>query len=735
MARKAALLSGLSSVVALLLVCSVPVCAQSSGGSRPLISQKIDESVLVRLAGNTRPEVLTAADLGAVSDSLQMEHMFLQMKMSAQQEADVAALVDRLHSPSAAEYHQWLSLAEIEQRFGPTQEDMNIVSAWLESHGFTVNVVYPANGVIDFSGPAGSIREAFHTEIHNLDVSGALHIANIRDPQVPAALAAAVQGITSMSDFRPHANVQQPHKQLTTGNPNFPYAVVPGDLATIYDFDPVYNAGLSGKGQTIMVIEDSDYYSPADWYNFRAAFGLNTRFPSGSLSLIHPSLYPRTANGNCADPGVNGDDAETAVDMEWASAAAPGAAIVVATCADTNTNFGGFIGMQNILNSPTPPPGLISISYGQSESQDGTSFNAYINGLYRLAVLRGVSVYVAAGDGGADTTDVFEPAAVSGLNVSGLASTAYNVAVGGTDFEDTFLNESSTYWNATNGPLFNSAKSYIPEIPWNDSCAGQLITAFAGFATPYGSEGFCNSTIGEQFLIVAAGGGGASSCAFGTPAISGVVDGTCRGYPKPSFQYLAAGVPYDGVRDIPDITMFASNGLWGHYYVICYSDPTPNYGGAPCTPGEPQNWSGFGGTSFGGPIMAGVQALINQSAGNSYQGDPDYIYYHLDAVQNEFLPQSACNSSLGTKINPLCIYHDVTVGDMDVNCLPLTNANGQVIGTFNCYSPSGTNGVMSLVNRRYEPAYVAAPGYDFTSGIGSVNVFNLVKNWPGSMLR
>jgi subtilase family serine protease len=732
MLRKAALVFASGGFAALLLVGSVTAYAQAEA----LISQKIDESVLVTLAGNTRPEVQLARDLGPVADGLQMSHMYLQMRISPQQEAELEALVDRLHDPSAAEYHQWLSLAEIEQRFGPAPADLQTVCAWLESHGFTVNVVYPANGVIDFSGPASAIRAAFHTEIHNIEVHGAIHIANMRDPQIPAALAPAVYGVTSMNDFRPNTNLV-PRKNLTTGNSVFPFALVPGDWATIYDANPVYQAGFTGKGQTIMVVEDSDLFSANDWPDFRRAFGLDARFPFGSLTTLHPQPSRNPQNGGaCADPGVNGDDSEAAVDAEWSSAAAPNAAIILATCADTNTNFGGFIAIQNVLTDSAPPPGIISISYGESESQDGASGNAYINGLYALAVLRGVSLYVAAGDAGADTSDQFEPAAVSGLNVSGWTVTRYNVSVGGTDFSDTFFGTSAQYWNASNGKFFNSAKSYIPEIPWNDSCAGQLVTTFLGFATPYGADGFCNSKEGADLLIVAAGSGGASSCFTGAPVLPGVVGGTCRGYPKPGYQYLAAGVPFDGVRDIPDISMFASNGFWGHYYVICYSDPTPNFGGAPCTPGEPQNWAGFGGTSFGAPIMAGVQALINEAVRARFDGDPNYVYYTLDAIQNAYPGLAACNSNRGTSTNPRCVFHDVTLGDNDVNCLPLTNPKtGAVIGTFNCYIPSGTNGVMSSNNRRYEPTYRAKPGYDFTTGIGSVNVFNLVSSWPGSSLH
>jgi subtilase family serine protease len=739
MQRKAGLFLALSSVVALLLIFGVPAYAQSSAASHALISQRIDESALVTLAGNTRPEVQFARDLGPVSDDLQLSHMYLQMKMSPEQEADVAALISRLHDPNFAEFHQWLSVAEIESRFGPAPEDVKTVTAWLESHGFTVNVVYRANGVIDFSGPASAIREAFHTEIHNIEAKGATHIANIRDPQIPVALAAAVHGVTSMNDFRPHANLVNRHKkQLTAAGGVF--ALVPGDMATIYDFNPVYKAGITGKGQTVVVVEDTDLYTANDWTVFRHTFGLDTRFPHGSLTTVHPQPSNSPANGGpCADPGVNPDDAEAAVDVEWASASAPDAAIVLASCADTNTNFGGFIAIQNLLTNYPPPPGIISISYGESESQDGAAFNIYIDALYRLAVLRGVSVYVSAGDSGADSSDQFAPSAVAGLNVSGWTTSQYDVSIGGTDFSDTVLGQNATYWSPTNGPFFNSAKSYIPEMPWDDSCANVPLSNFLGFAVPYGPLGTCNNLPPPlDFLFIVAGGsGGASSCFTGTPTIPGIVGGTCKGYPKPFFQYLAKGIPFDGVRDIPDITFFAANGLWGHYYVLCYSDPVNNPGfGTPCVAGHPELWAGAGGTSFGAPIMAGVQALINEAVGTRFSGDPNFVYYFLDASQNATLPLSACNSSLGTSADSRCIYHDVTFGDNDVNCTPLTDpVTGAVIGTFNCFLDGEPNGVLSLSNNSYEPTYTAQPGYDLTSGIGSPDVHNLVKSWPGSTLH
>jgi subtilase family serine protease len=674
--------------------------------------------------------------------------MYLQLKRTPEEDEAVKALIDRLHDPKVAEYHQWLTADQIAERFGPAEEDIRIITGWLESHGFKVNVVYRPNGVIDFSGPASAVREAFHTEIHNLSVKGKAHIANVSDPKIPAALAPAILGVVSMHDFHPKPAFRQRSQYTFTEDGSLDWAVVPGDLHTIYNFNPIYANGVTGLGQTIVAVEDSDVYSMQDWTTFRDTFGLSTNFPHGSFQQIHPQPANNPYNGGpCTDPGINSDDFEAILDAEWASASAPDAAIVLATCANTNTNFGGFIAMQNMLTGPTRPPGIFSISYGSSEPEGAIPpfdpSNSYINQLYEIAVLQGVSVFVAAGDAGAAFTDEFDASALNGIAVNSFASTPNNVAVGGTDFGDTYLNENATYWSSTNGKYFNSALSYVPEVPWNDSCAGLLVNQYLGFPAPYGSNSFCNnSAFGQEyFLLVEGGSGGPSACATGMPSIYGpdpgfqypdyaVVSGACKGYPKPLYQSLALGNPRDGVRDLPDVSLFAATGTWSHFYIVCYSDPA-NYG-VPCT-GAPSNWYGAGGTSFASPIMAGIQAMINETAGG-YQGNPNYVLYAFGALEYDFGGAAACDSTLGNQVNPNCIFHDVTLGDNDVDCQPLV-VNDATIGTFNCYLPSGAYGVLSLSNTSYEPAYPATPAWDFASGLGSVNAYNLVRAWPGSRLR
>jgi subtilase family serine protease len=693
---------------ALVVTLSLATYAQA-----PALTQPIDESHLLTLAGNTRVEAIPPNDQGRVPDNMPVEHILLQLQHSAQQEESVNALIDELHDPNSANYHHWLTASEFGRRFGLAQQDLSTVAGWLQSHGFAVNATYANGMLMDFSGTAGQIREAFHTEIHNLVVDGTPHIANMSDPQIPAALAPAIVGIVSLHNFWPHPMFNARANYTFTTNGTTDFAVVPGDLAMIYNLNPLFKAGTTGTGETVVVVEDSNLFKAADWTNFRKTFGLD-RFTSGKLTTVHPA--PSTGKNNCADPGVNGDSSEATLDAEYASAVAPNAAILVATCADTAT-FGGLIAIENMVGSATPPA-IISMSYGECEALNGAASNAAFNSAFQQAVAEGASVFVSAGDDAAAGCDRDVSAATHGVGITGFGGTQYNVAVGGTDFGDTFAGANATYWNSTNTKLFESAKSYIPEIPWNDSCAGVLLSTIEGFSNSFGSNGFCNSKAGHAFLNTIGGSGGPSGCATGAPASPGIVGGTCKGYARPSWQTGVVGLPSNKVRNIPDVSLFAANGLWGHFYPVCYSD-TAN-GGASCA-GAPDTWLGAGGTSFSSPILAGIQALVNQENG-SPQGNPNVVYYKLAASEYGASGNPSCNSTLGNAVASTCIFYDVTQGDMDVNCT----------GTHDCFLPSGTEGVLSTSDKSYLPAYGTTTGWDFATGIGTVNANNLVANWKNA---
>ena len=702
----------------------------------PMIREAIDEAKRVTLAGNTRPEANAANDRGRVADDFAMDHMLMQLKRSPATEAALRQYIDQLHDPHSPAFHRWLTPEQFAAQYGAAQEDTDAVSRWLKSRGFRVEGVQSGGMVIDFSGTAGQIRTAFHTEIHNVMVGGKMHFANMTDPQIPAALEPAVGGVISMHNFKPKPQLLPKNPGYTYTNPNGTFhAIVAGDLATIYNFNPLFAAGISGQGQSIMVVEDTYLYSAADWTVFRTKFGLTAAYPMATLSQVSPAGAITCTNpgfqGSSSDPGY-GDDPEAAIDVEWATAAAPNAAIILAACTDT-TAFGGLIALENVLNGPAAAlPSVVSISYGFSEEDNGAAANLAYNNAYQQAVAEGVSIFVSSGDWAAAVSDLGN-VATHGISVSGFTSTPYNVSVGGLDFGYTALGGNpNSFWSSVNSSTFSSAFSYIPEIPWNDSCAGGLVAGFLG-TTPFG---LCNSSLvtgssgALNFLQNAIGGsGGPSGCATGTPSSSGRVSGTCAGYPKPSWQSGLIGNPADGVRDIPDVSLFASNGFWDAYYVACWSNPDPVVGGGFTCTGAPSTWAGFGGTSISSPIMAGIQALVNQRTGNRW-GNPNTVYYSKAKLEYDATGSASCNSSLGAGAWPNCVFYDVTQGDNDSVCRTAAGV------AYNCYIPTGdTFGVLSTSNTVDQPAYLATKGWDFTSGIGSVNASNLVMTWPAVLLK
>jgi hypothetical protein len=126
--------------------------------------------------------------------------------------------------------------------------------------------------------------------------------------------------------------------------------------------------------------------------------------------------------------------------------------------------------------------------------------------------------------------------------------------------------------------------------------------------------------------------------------------------------------------------------------------------------------------------MAGIQALVNQHTGTTW-GNPNVTLYAL--ANTEYAnagTAAACNSNTVNKTSNSCIFYDVTQGDIDGAC----KGSGAGSATLrNCYRPgTDTIGILSTSNSASQPAYLTNVGWDFATGIGSVNAYNLVMNWP-----
>lgn len=680
------------------------------------VASEIRNDQLVTLHGGLNPMARPANDRGALPAQQPITKMHLLLQRSAAQEAALQTLMEQQQDPRSPQFHAWLTPQEFGRQFGPADSDVQAVKDWLTSQGFSNLNVNNGKTLIVFDGTAGAVRNAFHTEVHRLAVAGEEHFANMQEPQIPAALAPVVAGIAGLHNFHPKSQMKQLgtiRRNATTGEvtPLFTYnfgqglryGVSPADFKTIYNVPAAY----TGAGQSIAIVGQSNI-NLADIADFRSIFSLPANPPKVILNGADPGLQTAT-----------GDEGESVLDVEWAGAVAPNATIDFVVSEQTETDGLGGVDTSAVYIVDNNVAPVLSYSYGICESflvQNGAG--TFYGLLWQQAAAEGITVVVAAGDNGSAGCDDpnTENKAASGIAVSGTASTPYNVAMGGTDFDQ--AGKQSTYWNTctitapanTCSTAQLSAKSYIPEIPWNDSCAANATSADLTICAN------ATTTSTSSPLDISAGSGGPSTI-----------------YSKPSWQTGITGMPNDGKRDLPDISLFSA--LGGNasapsesFYIVCQSDQdiTGDTGcslnittGSSCPTGTCyHDFQAIGGTSAAAPTFAAIMALVNQRTGQR-QGNANPTLYAL-AKSESF---SSCNSS--SPPASTCVFNDVTKG---TNSVPCTG------NTANCSTTTAS--AIGILVSSSAPAYTAGTGYDLATGLGSVNVTNLVNNWaaPGGLI-
>jgi pseudomonalisin len=523
-----------SSVASVLMaLCGVSAALAQMPSVSPVanrVSGRIDESDVVTLQGNVHPMARAEFDRGEVVPETPLARMVLVLAPSEAQQAELDALTEAQQDPDSPLYHQWLTPAEYGTRFGVSPADLARITSWLQSHGFAVEPVSPGHRVVIFSGTAGQVADTFHTAMHSYAVGGQMHLANAQDPQIPAALAPVVSGVLSLHDFRrqsqmrPGRSIARPSVAQPENTQGSAHYLFPADYATIYNLNPLYTAGKNGAGATIAIVGRSNI-NLSDVSGFRSTSGLVANQPAVVLEGANPGL-------------VSGDQDESTLDVEWAGAVAPNAALSFVVAASTATTDGVDLSAQYIVNHKTAT--VMSTSYGSCEAAMGSAENAFYNSLWQQAASEGISSFVSAGDSGAAGCNSGSASSGSVAGVNGLCSSPYSTCVGGTEF-----NEGSTsYWSTTNGAGNNSALSYIPEKVWNESASD-------------GGSGLWS------------GGGGVSEI-----------------YTQPSWQKGVSGANSNGMRAVPDVSLTAAshdgylieeNGSW--YVVGGTSAASPSFAG------------------------------------------------------------------------------------------------------------------------------------------------------------
>ena len=638
----------------------------------------MNERPLVRLSHTRHPLAIPANSVGPIESDHPLQRMLLVLAPSPAQEDDLKNLLAQQLDRNSPQYHRWLTAAEFASRFSPADTDVQRTLDWLQQSGFAVQRVAGSKRWVEFSGTATQVENAFHTTMQYYRFRGKTYVANATDLAIPAELSGITRGVVSLNNFGKRSPIRQNYgtaarnaqglrtklsPNLTATGSTNTYFLAPGDFAAIYNTKSLLTSGVDGSGISIAVTAQSQI-ELTDVQQFRQIFGLKPNDPNFLLSGPDPGIADQT------------DAEEALLDVEWAGAVAPGATIDLIVAGSTDTTSGVDLAAAYAVDNQIAP--ILSYTYGGCEQVLGSSGNAFYNALWQQAAAEGITVVVAAGDNGAagcDNATAGNPA-TNGPAVNGVASTPFNLAVGGTQFADS--SQPASFWSATNSPQYSSAMGYIPEAVWNESCdPSQPTTA-------------TNCVLANGNTTLLAGGGGASTI-----------------YPKPSWQ-SGPGVPADAARDLPDVSLAAAAGH--DEAVYCTS-----LGGSPCQTDAQQDVVGLtlvGGTSVSTPAMAGVLALVEQKNG-AFLGTVNDVLYRLAQVAG-----NSCDSSKQTNptMQSSCIFYDITSGNNQVSCLG---------GSTACSSTqSGTDGFLT--------GEAATAGYDLATGLGSVNAANLAAAWKNT---
>ena len=455
-------------------------------------------------------------------------------------------------------------------------------------------------------------------------MKGEQHWANSSDPSIPTALTPAVAGVLTLHNFLKKPNVHLVEKNIpakfTPGSrPQFTaanglHALTPADYSIIYNAGPVQQSGVNGYGITIGIVGRSNLFNGGqDVSDFQNVFGL----PANLTNIL--------LNG--PDPGDLGGDeeAEATLDTSWSAALATDATVALVVSATTNTTDG--IDLSELFTIENNFFNIMTESFGSCEADVTTTDAQGISFLAEQAAAQGITYTVSTGDAGAaGCDDLTDTTAQGPVSVNVLASTPFTVAVGGTMFNEN--GQDATYWNTTNNSSLGSAKSYIPEDVWNETCT--------------------------------------TACGAGQPPLAAGAGGASVYFPKPAWQSLAlTGMPNDGARDIPDVSLSAAS---HDPYLLCIEGS--------CVPNA-QNEIGFEGvegTSASAPSFAGIMALVEAKTGQvgtltgGRQGLANYVLYALaEAQQANTTLNGLCNGSgVSTLPNSACVFNDVTVGNNSV---------------------------------------------------------------------
>lgn len=557
----------------------------------------IDQGALVELSASTPISVTVALKLSDVDAA--------------------EALLAALNAPGNPQYHQFLTAEQFVARFAPSKSDVASVVAALSKYGLTVTQTTATT--LRATGTPADMERAFAVSLHSYSVpshgavAGYTFHAPLSRATVPAgvsSLVAAVVGLDSRPSFRPlstHANLKQVTKPSGGGSSTLsPFgSLTVTDFANLYDVDPLYQRGVTGRGRTIGIMSLANL-TPSDVFAYWSALGL--KVDPNRLKIVNVDGGP----GPISDAGGS---LETTLDIEQSGGIAPGAKIIAYLAPNTNQAFVDVFAAAIDANKAD----TLSISWGGWEWFDNLE-NAPVNDPYSgktvsaiqavhellvRAAIQGQTVFTAQGDGGAYEAN-HDLGCLGPYSSSDPNSCSLTLSVG---------------YPGTDPAMTSAGGTTLPGLQQyclNADCT-QVYNVTVPHQRVWGWDyliGFCNA-IGQTPIgcgIFPGGGGGGVSIAFLQPWYQFATVGVQVSQPGQLFEagsnivtedeiggYFALPAFFPG-RNVPDVS-FNADPETG--YVVFYTSSVTGYSEQPF----------WGGTSFVAPQLNGVSALYGQLHG------------------------------------------------------------------------------------------------------------------------
>ncbi|MGA8680172.1 MAG: protease pro-enzyme activation domain-containing protein [Acidimicrobiales bacterium] len=516
------------------------------------------------------PHAAHAVALGALSASTKLS---VDVELLPRDPAALASFATAVSTPGNSLYEHYITPSQFTSRFGPTATAVTAVEQQLAADGLTVGKISANRLTVPVSGTAAKFEKVFSTGFERYRLADRrIAYANTKAPLFSGTTARYVQDVIGLDNLTmpqrlgleespSHPGTVSPH--VATGGPQpcsaatsaaTEYSAYTADeIASAYDLSPLYGAGDEGAGVTVALFELEPNFS-TDVTGYESCY-------SGVTSTV---TYTMEDGGATGSPGGSDDNGlETELDIENVIGLAPKADVDVFQAPNSNTglidNYTGIVDDSAVK--------VVSSSWGECESEAGSSIISEEETLFEQGASEGQSIYAAAGDSGSDDCETS-----ASLAVDDPASQPYVTGVGGTSM------------TSITGPT---------QVVWNDG----------------GSNG--------------AGGGGISishtmpSYQSGAPSSLNVINSNSSGSPC-----RAASGTY--CREVPDVSASADE---NHGYVVYYDGSWTSVGG---TSGAAPTWAGFTALADASSYCEGTpigfaNPVLYDAAASNYSGNFDDI--------------------------------------------------------------------------------------------------------------